>query len=286
MPYLEIKDNQFSHIDIDQMKDKGIELASRYAEAQPFPHIVIDDFISPDVLDKCLDEFPREADPQSVTFDRDQERFKTGFHPDYMSPQIRSLFYSLNSRPFLMFLENLTGINGLVADPYFLGGGFHEIKQGGHLSVHADFNHHKPLNLERRINVLIYLNKDWSDDFGGQIELWDKNMTGAVVSKTPEFNRCVIFNTDSDSYHGNPNPISHPENIARRSIALYYYTATWDNQRREHTTQFKTRPGSKDSIDWNVKVNEILADILPPILFRFYTRLKNKISRLLSRKTG
>lgn len=280
MPYLEIKDSQFGYLDIDQMTDKGADLAQKYSSAEPFPHIVIDDFISPEILEKCLAEFPNEVDPESVTFNRAQERNKTGFHPDYMSPSIKSLFYSFNSRPFIKFLENLTGINGLIPDPYFLGGGFHEIKQGGHLSVHADFNHHPQLDLERRVNVLIYLNKNWDEKYGGQIELWDKKMENCVVSKTPDFNRCVIFNTDSDSYHGNPNPIAHPENISRRSIALYYYTATWDNQRRERTTQFKARRKTDDETDWDVKINEFLADVMPPILFRLYSRVKHRLGRI------
>lgn len=279
MAYLEIKEKQFGYFYVEQMNEKGLELAQKYSDAEPFPHIVIDNFMSEDILEKCLEEFPNEADPESITFNRDQERHKTGFNPDYMSPPVRSLFYSLNSRPFLKFLENLTGIKGLIPDPHFVGGGFHEIKQGGHLSVHADFNHHSKLDLERRINVLIYLNKDWSDDYGGQIELWDRKMMNCVVSKTPEFNRCVIFNTDSDSYHGNPNPISHPDNIPRRSIALYYYTATWDNQRRAHTTQFKARPDSSDKVDWRIKTDEFLADIFPPILFRLYKKIQGRISR-------
>lgn len=110
-------------------------------------------------------------------------------------------------------------------------------------------------------------------------------MKSAVVSKTPEFNRCVIFNTDSDSYHGNPNPISHPKNIPRRSIALYYYTSTWDSRRRGHTTQFRTRPESGDSIDWNVKISELLAEILPPVLYRLYARVKYRIFRSGNKKS-
>ncbi len=279
MSYLEVKDSHFGYFDIEQMQSKGLELAEKYAQADPFPHIVIDDFISPEILEICLEEFPSEHDPESVTFDRAQERFKAGFHPDYTSPTVRSFFNSLNSRPFLNFLENITGIQGLIPDPHFLGGGFHQIQQGGHLSVHADFNHHQKLDLERRINVLIYLNKDWSDDYGGQIELWDRKMKNCVVSMTPEFNRCVIFNTDSDSFHGNPNPINHPNGTPRRSIALYYYTATWDKQKREHTTQFKARPKSTDEIDWSIKFSEFFADILPPVIYRCFKRVQNRLKR-------
>ncbi len=170
-------------------------------------------------------------------------------------------------------LENITGIKGLIPDPYFSGGGFHEIGQGGHLSVHADFNHHKQMNLERRINVLIYLNKDWQDAYGGQLELWDNAMTERLVSIVPLFNRCVVFNTTSNSNHGNPNPINHPQRIPRRSIALYYYTATWDDTKREHTTQFRARAGSADKFDWKVKSREIANDLVPPILLRNIRRV-------------
>ena len=152
----------------------------------------------------------------------------------------------------------------------------HEISQGGHLSIHADFNHHKPMNLERRINLLIYLNKDWKPEYGGQLELWDKSMKHKVVDVVPSFNKCVIFNTNSDSFHGNPGVINHPQSIPRKSIALYYYTSTWGAAKRDHTTQFKVRAGSKDAIDWKVKYRELLQDVLPPVLHRTITGAKKR----------
>lgn len=282
--YLNVNEKEYCFFKLEDMNTRGVELFDKYQSAQPFPHVVIDDFLTPEILDKCLDFFPENNDPESVTFNRDQERFKTGFNPDYLPASLRSLFYSLNSRPFLSFLENLTGIQGLISDPYFVGGGFHRISQGGHLSVHADFNHHGRLDLERRVNVLIYLNKNWDDEFGGQIELWDEDMKNCVVSETPEFNRCVIFNTTSNSYHGNPRPINHPENIPRRSIALYYYTATWNGLQRDHSTQFKTRPKSIDRVDWQVKLKELVDDIFPPIIVRNYRRVVRKICTVFRRK--
>lgn len=125
-----------------------------------------------------------------MSFDRPQERLKSSFNPDYLESPLRSLFYSFNSKPFIRFLENLTGIKGLIPEPYFMGAGFHEIKNGGHLSVHADFNHHKPMDLERRINVLIYLDKDWKEEYGGQLELWDDDMKSCQQSVVSLFNRC------------------------------------------------------------------------------------------------
>ena len=139
--------------------------------------------------------------------------------------------------------------------------------------MHTDFNHHKPLGLERRINVLIYLNRDWDDAYGGQIELWNGDMSRCVNSYLPAFNRCVIFNTTDESYHGNPNVVRNPSGVSRKSIALYYYTATWSEARREHTTQFKVRKGSDDKTDTAVRNRELVVDLLPPIVVRAAKKL-------------
>ncbi|MFC3529722.1 2OG-Fe(II) oxygenase [Paracoccus mangrovi] len=171
----------------------------------------------------------------------------------------------------------MTGIKGLIPDPYFAGGGVHVVGNGGHLDIHADFNHNAILNLERRLNVLIYLNKDWEEAFGGSFEIWNNDMTQMVESFVPRFNRMVCFNTGSSTWHGNPTPVNHPEGRPRMSLALYYYTATWDGTKRSHTTLFKPRPGSIDQADHETRRNEILQDIVPPIMYR---RLIGPLRRL------
>ena len=267
MVYLEQMDASTGLLEVPGVGAKGAELAASYASASPFPHVVIDDFLPSEILEICLDKFP--DNPGGIGENSSaQERLKFSYNPDSLEKTIRVMFYSFNSLPFLKVLENITGIKGLVPDPYFRGGGFHELRQGGYLGIHADFNHHKAMNLERRINVLIYLNKDWKDEYGGQLELWDEKMTVPVRSVVPLFNRCVIFNTTSNSNHGNPNPVNHPENISRRSIALYYYTATWAEEKKEHTTRFQVRPRSKDVVDWSNRIRELARDYVPPILAR------------------
>lgn len=277
MPYLDVIDRERGFFDAAAMKDKGLELRERYVGAEPFPHIVIDDFISPEILETCIEDFPAAPDPESRSFDRAQERYKTSYNPDYLSPRVRSFFYSLNSRPFVQFLENMTGVTGLIPDPYFMGGGFHQTVQGGHLSVHADFNLHKPLMLERRLNLLLYLNKDWRLEYGGALELWDKDMRRAVHAVEPVFNRCVVFSTNANSFHGHPAPVAHPDNAPRRSLALYYYTATWDETSAARTTQFKRRPASRDAVDWTVRGEEFMDDFLPPVLSRNVKRLARRM---------
>lgn len=279
MSYLEIVDLDHGLFDAGAMKAKGLELQERYRTADPFPHIAIEDFLPASILDLCLAQFPSNPDPESRSFDREQERYKASFNPDYLTPAARSFFYSLNSRPFVQFLENLSGIKGLIPDPHFLGGGFHETRNGGHLSVHADFNLHKPMHLERRLNVLIYLNRDWTLDYGGGLELWDEKMEKCVRTIAPEFGRCVVFSTNDTSYHGHPAPINHPGKTPRRSIALYYYTATWSDNSQFKTTQFKARPGSKDAPDWKVRRDELLAELLPPIVARPVFRALRKLEK-------
>ncbi len=278
MAYLTSNPNDPFIFDIDAMKECGVELADQYAAGEPFPHIVIDDFLPASIIDYCLEHFPRELDADGMSFDRDQERYKRSYHPDYLEPTLRKLFYTFNARPFIRVIENITGIKGLIPDPYFLGGGFHEIRTGGHLSMHADFNHHKPMDLERRVNVLIYLNRDWTAEHGGQLELWRTDMSERVHSIVPLANRCAIFTTTAQSMHGNPNPIAHPEGRSRKSIALYYYTSTWDVARMPKTTQFHVRPGTGDRTDWDVRSTQLITEFLPPVLARRVLSLKHRLS--------
>lgn len=250
----------------------GAQYCDEYNAAQPFPHIVLHDFLDQDVLDLCLREFPSVPD-RSAGYQRSQENLKFEFKPETLSPPLRSLFYSFNSIPFVGFIENLTGIKGLIPDPHFAGAGFHQVSDGGHLDIHADFNFHAAMGLERRINVLIYLNKDWREEYGGCFEIWDRKMARCCKRVVPEFNTCVVFNTSSTSFHGNPVRVNHPRQQPRRAIALYYYTATWDNQRRAHTTQFKVRPDSADEYDLRVRFNEVVQDMMPPVALRALRKL-------------
>ena len=264
--------------DAEATKEKGRDLRDRYASARPFPHVSIDDFLPPALLERCLADFPA-ASEADQTYNRKQERLKRKFSPDVLSTRTRQLFYTFNSLPFIKIIENISGIEGLIPDPYFLGGGLHEIAEGGHLSMHADFNHHALMNVERRINVLIYLNKDWTEDYGGQLELWDAGMNRCIQSYVPLFNRCVIFSTTAKSMHGNPTPVLHPQNMPRRSIALYYYTATWEDVKRRHTTQFRIRPGTNDARDSRIRRRELAIDLIPPMLYRGMRRVKNEMIR-------
>lgn len=263
-------------MDAETAKAAGKAASDAYRGKKPYPYGGFDDFLPAEILDRVLDELQSLPEAET-TFNRPQEKLKTSYVPERLPPYTRNLFYVLNSRPFVQFLENMTGIKGLIPDPYFAGGGIHVVANGGHLDIHADFNHNAILNLERRLNVLIYLNKDWQESYGGSFEIWNNEMTEMVESYVPQFNRMVCFNTGSTTWHGNPTPVNHPEGKPRMSLALYFYTATWDGTKRSHTTLFKPRPGSIDQADRETRRNELLQDIVPPILFR---RLIGPLRRL------
>ena len=211
---------------IQEVSDQFVDfLSSKYQSADPFPHIVIDDFLSPSFLEKVLEHFPKK-EVAAVSHKSQRQYLKRGYRPHELKDNPCNHYINiLNTAPILKFLERLTGINGLITDPYYAGGGLHESDRGGYLNVHVDFTLHKKLNLERRLNMLIFLNKDWKPEYEGNLELWDTEKKGKVVSIEPIFNRCVIFNTTHNSYHGLPVPIQCPPNRTRRSIALFYYTS-------------------------------------------------------------
>jgi Rps23 Pro-64 3,4-dihydroxylase Tpa1-like proline 4-hydroxylase len=172
----------------------------------------------------------------------------------------------------LGFLQELTGIEGLIPDPYFIGGGLHQIMPGGFLEVHADFNRHTKLKLDRRLNVLLYLNHDWKEEYGGHFELWNKDMSAMVHKILPLFNRMAMFSTTSTSFHGNPTPVACPPGGSRKSIAVYYYTNGRPEEERNegHDTLFQARNGVAKSRPSRLK--GIIRSITPPIIMDAVTR--------------
>lgn len=187
-----------------------------------------------------------------------------------MGDATRMLLYSFNSSTFITFLEILTGIDGIIPDPHFEGGGLHQIERGGYLKMHVDFNRHNKMRLDRRLNLLIYLNKDWQEEYGGHLELWDRNMTQCVKKVLPVFNRFVVFSTNDFSYHGHPEPLTCPEDRSRKSLALYYYTNGRPAEEladgNTHSTIFMERPGEDLTEKPKVTAKDLLKKLVPPIL--------------------
>lgn len=212
------------YLDHRQLQNLALKHQEQYRSAAPFPHIVLDGVLPSEALDCVLNEFPDDHNGIWRKYNNYNENKLECQGEEKLSESISLILYQFNSAPFLQFLETLTGIDKLISDPYFFGGGLHMIQRGGKLGIHADFSRHNRLPLERRLNVLIYLNKDWLEAYGGQLELWNQNMTRCVQRISPAFNRMVIFTITDWAFHGHPEPLACPPGLSRKSIALYYYT--------------------------------------------------------------
>lgn len=220
-------------LDYSALQAAEAQLASLYQHNQPFSHIVIDDFLPEATLARLLAEYPQDQslpiwneathkDKQTGEYvQKDKRNIR-----DLMSmpPTYRQLIWELNSHYFLDFLAGMTGIADLIPDPKLRGAGIHQIGRGGFLKVHADFASHRDFGLDRRLNFLLYLNQDWLQEYGGELELWDPAMQGPPKRVLPILNRCVVFSTTATSFHGHPKPLTCPEGVYRKSLALYYYT--------------------------------------------------------------
>lgn len=255
------------------LPETGKKFNNDYVTAHPFPSIYFDNFFNPSMLNDVLDEFPDMRNKPDLKFDTPNE-IKLASKGEYrFGEKTKAFMHYLNSQPFLEFLTELTGIEKLIPDPYFEGAGCHQILPGGLLKVHADFNKNRFLGLDRRLNVLVYLNKDWDESYGGHFELWDKEMKQCEKKILPLFNRMALFSTTTFSYHGHPNPLTCPPDRNRKSLALYYYTNGRPQEEieeglEEHRTLFKYRKEDVEAKKFAQKQSfkEYVKLFVPPIL--------------------
>jgi hypothetical protein len=268
-------DELFSDSFSKKLESLATENAEAYKKNKPFPHIYFDDFLPVGAAEAALRDFPEPKQLAWAEFDKPKER-KLAFDVVEKLPRsVREVLYFLNSRPMVRFLEVLTGIDGVIPDPYYVGGGLHQIKPGGNLEVHVDFNRHSRFKLDRRINLLIYLNKNWKEEYGGHFELWTQDMSAAEQKILPIFNRCAIFSTTEFSYHGHPTPLACPPDRTRKSMATYYYSNGRPEEEisGEHTTLFQTRPGQVEEKP-QMSMKEMVKAITPPILVSAWKKVR------------
>lgn len=264
-------------------REVGESLAGEYSFAEPFPHIVLDNFLPESVARMALEELPKRPLESDINFEMGYAgQFKRQILPEDCGERARQLFHFFNSAPMLQFLEGLTNIPSLIPDPYFSGGGYHETGRGGYLGVHADFRVNETLHVHRRINVIIYLNENWPEEYGGNLELWERDMSKCRATVRPLFNRCVVFNTDADSYHGHPDPLTCPPDAYRRSIALYYYTASKEIYKEVPNmgTVYQARPTDDASVKSearSLRVEQYMRQWLPPALQRYAFAIRRRL---------
>ncbi|MGA8248737.1 MAG: 2OG-Fe(II) oxygenase [Nocardioides sp.] len=228
-------------VDLARLRSDLDVSAKEYAAAEPFPHIVIDGVLRAEAFAAAVTDFPGIHDEFWKGYLHVNETKYCNVHPDTWADSLRQIARELTSPEFVAYLEELTGIQRLIPDWSMDGGGLHQTLRGGHLNIHADFTtHHVHEHWARRVNILLYLNDEWHDDWGGQLELWDGDMTACVDRVTPAGNRMLVFTTSFDSFHGHPDGLTCPPDQARRSMALYYFTEEEAPVRR--ATHYRARP--------------------------------------------
>ena len=243
-----MKSNQIIAKKFCNLKRFAKKNKKKYLISKPFPHIVLDNFFNIKYLNEILDNFPdllilNETQKYS---NKNEIKLANSNIKNYPK-KIKDFINFLNSKEFIKFLQEITSIKeNLLSDRFLSGGGLHEIKRGGVLKVHTDFNKHPFLKLDRRLNLLLYLNKKWKKNYGGNLEFWDQEMKKCKKKVQPIFNRMVIFSTTDFSNHGHPIALNCPKSRSRKSIAIYYFSKgrpknEIKNDYKKNTTLFKNR---------------------------------------------
>ena len=231
-----------SVLDFERLEHDLEWMREQYQTAHPFPHIVIDDFLDPNAAKAAMEEFPPLQPEKWNNYIHINERKFSNTDFSTWGPTLQRTLTELNSQRFVTFVGSLLGEEDLIADPSLEGGGLHQSEPGGFLNIHADFTvHPHKRNWKRRANIILYLNDDWRAEYGGEIELWSTDMKQCERRVSPIANRALIFSTDATSFHGHPEPLHCPEGMARRSLALYYFSVEEDPMVR--STEYRSRPG-------------------------------------------
>jgi Rps23 Pro-64 3,4-dihydroxylase Tpa1-like proline 4-hydroxylase len=233
------------YINYSLLENKQEQLRKEWHSAKPFSYIVFEDFFTPEAATVILENYPT-IDGQgwdNTTYINQRNKFTM---TKFSNPIIGQTFEELNSAKLLKIIEYITGIDDLVADQKLFGGGLHQSIKGAFLDVHVDFNYHPETKYHRRMNILVYMNKDWKQEYNGFLELWDMEKKKQLAYVAPNFNRCVIFETNEISFHGHPKPLQTPEGISRKSLAAYYYTKERPNAEiaQDHNTIYVNTEGT------------------------------------------
>ena len=213
---------------------------------EPYKHLIVDNFLPDDLALKCLESFPK-LDDDTWEHENDKNievKSRTTWVSEFDIPDnIIDSVRILNSSLMLNSFSKVFGIQKLVPDPYFSGGGLNITQKGGLLDVHVDGNYHDASGLNRRMNALIYLNPGWEKSWGGEFGIYNSTGSQLIKKVEPLFNRLVVFDSHDYSYHGLPDPVKFPDGINRKSIILYYYT-------KDSRPENQTLTGSPHSALW------------------------------------
>ncbi len=259
-------------IPIERLMAAKDELREQFRAGKPYPHVVIDGFFDPEILDRVTRDFPSQGGRDWIKYDNENEIKQTSRGIADLSAFTQSFFMQVNSEPMLAFLRYVTGHADLVADPLFHGGGLHESFRGGWLNVHVDWTQHPVLPLARRLNLIIYLNREWEEEWGGALDLCDAATKKAGASVAPIFNRAVIFETNDQTLHGFPEPLTCPVDKSRKSVSLFYWSPDPEAVKKSSFITFL--PGKR-----HTRVKSIIRSFVPPITYVARDKLVSLIRR-------
>jgi hypothetical protein len=252
--------------DASRLTDGIKSLSSEYRLGKPYPHLVVDNLFSEDLLNRVVLEIPPPGHSNWVRHDDEHIRQFNLRSALALGDAGSQLVAFLHSAKFLYFLSEVTGIWELLPDPYLQGGGYHLIPRGGKFDVHVDRNVAYSIGLVRRLSVLIYLNKGWKHEYGGQLELWSRDGSQREASIEPIFNRTTIFEITDENYHGVPSAVRCPKRRSRNCFAVYYHTAEGRGaeELKAHTSIYSPRSYGQAE----PRFRQFLKDLVPPILLR------------------
>jgi Rps23 Pro-64 3,4-dihydroxylase Tpa1-like proline 4-hydroxylase len=217
------------------------QLLHDFTNALPYKHLVIDNFLKPELAELLFDKFPA-YEVFNKKYDGLNERKAEGSNFEDFDPLFSELRAEIASPEFCKWISDITGIANTFVTNDALGAGLHQGKTGSFLDIHIDFSMHHQENVYRRLNLLIFFNKGWKDDYNGHTELWNADMSACIKKVRPDYNRAIIFQTTGKSYHGY-GKISPPEGITRKSFYTYFYTnEPGEQDGNYHDTIFKARP--------------------------------------------
>jgi Rps23 Pro-64 3,4-dihydroxylase Tpa1-like proline 4-hydroxylase len=265
------------------------KLAKQYRDNKPCPHILLEDFLASETALAMAEEFPDPTSDAWTQYKHANENKLGLAKREFYPPTIGAVTDELNSSEFVAWISELTGIPNLMSDSMLEGGGLHQSGPGGYLNVHTDFSmHHFHANWRRRVNLIIYLNPGWQEEWGGSLELWERKMARCAAKYPPLLNHALIFTTDERSLHGFPDPLTCPEGQLRKSLALYYYTVENDKKVAGHSTDYFARPQDDWGKSLMIWLDKKVVDLYSraKARFGFSDEFASKVLGFLSRKRG
>lgn len=265
-------------LNLDELLDRKVSdpvyleaLRQQVASAQPFPHMVVEGWFDPVLLELVAEEFNALPRTEWTTQFNDYARVERSRTDARIGPASQLYFSLIHSSFFLNLLSYVSGVNDLVPDPHLFGGGLHETLPGGSFGIHADFDRHPRNALNNEMVFITYLNKDWQPEWNGALELWDAGKQQCVGKVEPEFGRSILMTHGKTHFHGHSLPLAPPPGRTRRSVAAYYYANRFAREDRRQamlsTFLFTTKQDRR---------KEFAKQFLPPILVKAFKRLARR----------